>query len=386
MSNKRKILVLSNYFLPGYKGGGPIQSISNMIEYIGNMYDFYIITLDRDLGDSAQYPTVVPNTWIKFKNATVLYLPPFKSNLLFYIHFFSTNHFDLIYLQSVFNFSYSIIPLLALLFTYNKTPILICPRGELAEGALSLHSFKKKLYLFWFNSFYRNLLNIYFHSSTQDENECIHRVNKYASTFIALNFTSSSHLNPSDLKYPRSKEFRCVFYSRISPKKNLDYAISIIQKLKGKVSFDFYGSISDPVYYKYCLSLIHPSSTSCNINYCGEIIHDNFLTILSKYDLFFFPTKNENFGHVIHEALRSGVPVLTSDQTPWHELEFRNAGWEVPLNQPNLFVEKIEHFIMMTYEQRLQMRHAALQYGIDAGNNQKTIQDNVQMFNTLLSI
>ena len=47
---KKKILIFIDWFLPGYKAGGPIQSISNFVNHFGTVFDISIITSNKDLG------------------------------------------------------------------------------------------------------------------------------------------------------------------------------------------------------------------------------------------------------------------------------------------------------------------------------------------------
>ena len=60
MKNKLKktILCFVDYYLPGYKAGGPIQSIANLVENLGDEFEFYIICNDRDQLDRQPYANV----------------------------------------------------------------------------------------------------------------------------------------------------------------------------------------------------------------------------------------------------------------------------------------------------------------------------------------
>ncbi len=71
------------------------------------------------------------------------------------------------------------------------------------------------------------------------------------------------------------------------------------------------------------------------------------------------PTLNENFGHVIWESLAAGCPVLLSDQTPWRDLSSKGAGWDIPLNSPEIFVEQLQRVAQMTEEELNRYRQAA---------------------------
>jgi glycosyltransferase involved in cell wall biosynthesis len=57
---------------------------------------------------------------------------------------------------------------------------------------------------------------------------------------------------------------------------------------------------------------------------------------------------------VIIEGLAAGCPILTSDQTPWHELSVRKAGWDIPLRDSNQWRQTIQCCVEMdqnTFEQ-----------------------------------
>ena len=60
--------------------------------------------------------------------------------------------------------------------------------------------------------------------------------------------------------------------------------------------------------------------------YHGEIAPDFVAEVLAQQHVFIMPSKSENFGHAIAESLSVGKPVITSNNTPWNNLEQNNAG------------------------------------------------------------
>jgi glycosyltransferase involved in cell wall biosynthesis len=77
-------------------------------------------------------------------------------------------------------------------------------------------------------------------------------------------------------------------------------------------------------------------------HYRGSVKHDEVDDVFRAHDLFLFPTRGENFGHVILESMRAGTPVLIADTTPWRGLEALGVGWDLPLDDPGPFVAAIE--------------------------------------------
>lgn len=55
--SKVTVLTFARYYLPGFKAGGPIRTLSNMVEALGDEFDFRIVCSDRDFMDRAAYPT-----------------------------------------------------------------------------------------------------------------------------------------------------------------------------------------------------------------------------------------------------------------------------------------------------------------------------------------
>jgi glycosyltransferase involved in cell wall biosynthesis len=59
----------------------------------------------------------------------------------------------------------------------------------------------------------------------------------------------------------------------------------------------------------------------------GPVYGNEKFAIYSDADLFVLPTRNENFGNVVAEALASAVPVISTKGAPWSALELERCGW-----------------------------------------------------------
>ncbi len=64
MSNDKKtILIFIDWFLPGYKAGGPIQSCAHLIEHLSDTFNFLVVTRDIDYSENKPYTTIKSNEW-----------------------------------------------------------------------------------------------------------------------------------------------------------------------------------------------------------------------------------------------------------------------------------------------------------------------------------
>ena len=414
---KPVILTFARYYLPGYRAGGPIQTIANAVEQLGDEFDFRIITTDRDIGDSVGYPNVLTNTWVKVGNANVYYMTPGESSFRQFAQLMNETPHDVQYLNSFFDPSFTIKPLLVhWMGLATRKPLVIAPRGELSHGALALKRWKKRLYLAVFNQL--NTINYitWQASSEREAADILRALNKGKSNTqknyvkIAPDFVQALpvnamgpdfrlHLAPNlpgrndslataEMRLPRlvGQTLRVCFLSRIAPMKNLDYALRVLAQVREPVRFSIYGPQEDSSYWLECLQLISALPSNITVEVLGSVAHQNVMSILAKYDLFFLPTRGENFGHVIHEALRAGTPALISDQTPWRDLEEYAVGWSLPLAIPSSFVRVIEEVACWDDDKARAATERALAYANKVSSCPNVRKANIEIFKNSIAI
>src|SRR6266478_3334288 len=70
---KPKITILTDWYLPGTRAGGPVRSLSAMIELLKDHYDFYVITRHTDLGSKEPYHDVEADKLIESEGVHYFY-------------------------------------------------------------------------------------------------------------------------------------------------------------------------------------------------------------------------------------------------------------------------------------------------------------------------
>lgn len=336
--SKKKIFIPLLYYLPGEEAGGPVQTIKNFVEKTSKKFSFYIIALNHDINDNTPY-NYVTDTWIDNGDYYILYRE--KHTIKSTYRLIKEINPDFIYLNSFFSYlSIYIVHLSKIGLINNK--IILAPRGEFSEGALSQGLMKKRLY-FKYSKLFGVYKNIDFQASSKLE---FNDIKKQFCTRIkiAMDIPDTTVIDKrlKNLHLDDKSTLDIVFLSRISPMKNLDYALKVLKNVNNKIKFDIYGPIEDNLYFKKCKDINMPDNVT--VNYLGTLENNKVKKTLSEYDLFFLPTKGENFGHVIIEALLSGTPILISDRTQWNNLSDFGVGFNVPLENKDKYIEIIENF------------------------------------------
>ena len=283
------ICVLMRYYLPGYKSGGPVRSVANLIEVLGDEFDFRVICLDRDHTENMPYESAVAGTWQQVGKANVFYMDTRAVRRRVLLQLIRTLQPDLVYLNSFFDPVFTA-PVLWMrrMGWMGHVPLLLAPRGEFSPGALMFKQPKKQLYLRAVGWAGISRM-VRWHASTTGERNDVVRVLEVspAAVHVAVDLTKLPALNL--VKRETAPHFvpRIVFISRVSPKKNLIFALRVINRLRTSVSFDIWGPHEDRVYWTQCEALMRQAPPHVAITYRGVVEHSRVfdVTIQSLADI-----------------------------------------------------------------------------------------------------
>jgi glycosyltransferase involved in cell wall biosynthesis len=375
-----RVLILVEYYLPGYNAGGPIRTVSNLVENLGDRVDFAIVTKNRDLGARSAYPSTTTGVWHAVGKAQVLYLP--HVSIRRWVQLLDLTPHDILYLNSAFSPAFTLRPLLvARYLCRSPKPVVIAPRGEYSVAALSLRSTKKRIFLR-----IAKRLNLFggviWQASSEFEVADIRRVvGPQARIEIAENMPTPQAGSATDDPFAKEAgQLRLVFLSRIARVKNLDGALRILASIDRPLVFNIYGPLEDRGYWDRCQQLIRELPEHIQVEYHGPLPNEAVASVLREHHLLFLPTHGENYGHVIAEALAAGCPVLISDNTPWTGLEEKGVGWEIPLSDVAGFQVVLRSLADMTHEAFARLSRRAQAYGRQLVRSPVVLKQNEDIF------
>ena len=115
-------------------------------------------------------------------------------------------------------------------------------------------------------------------------------------------------------KKTNPKSLRLVFLSRVMREKGIFDLLEAVKELNAKgynLCLDIYGNR----FISKVDKVLFDSYLNEQIRYLGQVEFDSVIDVLSKYDLFVFPTRfiGEGTPGVIAESLIAGTPVLSSN-------------------------------------------------------------------------
>lgn len=306
------VAVLADYWRPGWRAGGPIVSLSRLVDRTD--CKTVVFTRNHDLGDPTPYPSITPNTWVASSSSRsmIAYLTRW-SGVRWAARQLREQDPVMIHINSLHSPTFGILPLIAAKFRLLRTRVLlITPHGELAASAQQHKRMKKSLA--------RPLLRllvparaIWHASSPQEARDVAHWLKREPALVIAP--------DPAPDPAPRASsgpdQPTVLFASRIHPIKGLDEAIRIMGSLHVQCRFVIAGEPENLEYWAKCQALLTGLPRHIEVVIRGSYSPDESQYLMDEASVLLLPTKGENFGQVIAEALSRGCAVAIPPTTPW---------------------------------------------------------------------
>ncbi len=226
--------------------------------------------------------------------------------------------------------------------------------------------------------------NIFQVTDEQEKYFAERQLGKSARICMAGNFPDT--LMPTGMPGKNPGELKLVSIGLISPMKNILLvlealiAVGSVQLAESSVGYTIYGPVKDENYWAKCMLLIKNMPSNMVINYHGAIEPSNIVNVLSQNHVFILPSKSENFGHAIYEALSAGRPVITSNNTPWNNLQLAKAGVNVSVDDTAELVKAIQFFAAMSQDELKVWSSSAANYASVAVDLNKIKQQYKTLF------
>lgn len=383
-----RILTLLDHYLPGSKYGGISRSISNLADELGDRFEFWIVTRDRDWGESRPYADVPQNAWTQVGKAKVYYATNDSVTLSglrrLLKRFAAEVEPDAVFLNGMFE-RLTIKALALRRLGFNPgVPFILAPRGQLTPASLSLKARKKHLYLSLTRAagLYRGLV---WQAASPLEQEGVER---FAGAGCRVHVAPNIPARPgaaADCPRKAEGEARFVFLSRLTPVKNLHFLLNLLPTLEGSVALDIYGHVDDESYWQQCQSLMARMPGHVKVTYRGPLAQEDVIGTISRYQFFVLPTLGENYGHTIVEALLAGRPVVIGDETPWRGLEAKGAGWDIALDEPGRWGQVLQGCVGMNGETYRGLVASTVEFARAWAASSGAGEQNVALFRNALS-
>lgn len=247
-------------------------------------------------------------------------------------------HFDLIHFQMIW------IPIYhyaAQICRKHHIPYMITPRGTLEPWCYNDKNIAKRIKK-------KVAMAVYQFNDIQKASAILATAKMEADNLRKIGFTNpisvvANGIDVSEYKCrteddKTSVKKQILFLSRVHPKKGIEYLIDAWQTLHAKFQ-DWNVVIAgngEESYIQQLNGLITQKGLQNCVTIVPPVFGEEKHKLYCESSLFVLPTHSENFGMVIAEAMSCGVPVITTNGTPWQELNELDLGWCIDLSLENL--------------------------------------------------
>ena len=200
-----------------------------------------------------------------------------------------------------------------------KKKVIVHPMGFYEQWSLNQKKIKKKLAWHLYQRKFLRQAHLV-HCASQKEEYSLKKLDTKIKTIVLPFGINKKNINKN---FSKKIKNRCIFFSRLHKQKGLDILIKAWTEINNpnwKLDICGFGN------QKYYNNIIKDKKS--NIKFLQPVSNISKKNkLFDKYDFLVLPSTSENFGFVILESLGRGLPVLTTNETPWIDIQNKNGGW-----------------------------------------------------------
>lgn len=353
----KTILIFTDWYHPGFRAGGPVQSVYNLASMLSRHFDVRVVTRNTDMNSTAPYPGIEPNAWVKIaENHSVQYLDAEHSTRKYIRSLVKANKENIMLINGLFSFKFSLLPTWYAV-SLGARHCFIAVRGMLHNSALSVKPVKKQVFLAFARGY-----GLYRHATllATGEKEVAEIKQSLGNVRVqqAPNIPLLPMENFDDRRPFRDEQgrLRLLFLGRIAQEKNPIGLLRALKLVDEPCVATFCGTSVDEEYVARFEREKKELPRHIESIHILEMPHEEIGKLLDASDVMVLPSLGENFGHAIFESFVHAVPVIIGNNTQWTGIKELKAGFEVEPENAQQVAGAIKFFAGISKDEYLEWR------------------------------
>jgi glycosyltransferase involved in cell wall biosynthesis len=231
-----------------------------------------------------------------------------------------------------------------LLHRHHGTPYVVAPHGSLERWALHRSKWKKAIALAAYERAHLGLAGC-LHATSESEVQDFRNLGLRNPIALIPNGVSDHWLSSEGQaarfrgQYSIPENRRILLYlSRITPKKNLLGLVRAIHMIRSELSdwLLIVAGTDEFSHQSQVERLVDQSRLRSHVRFVGPLFDQPKRDAFAAADLFVLPSYSEGSPIVVLDSLAAGVPVITTQATPWQDLVTHACGWWTAVSEEAL--------------------------------------------------
>jgi glycosyltransferase involved in cell wall biosynthesis len=205
---------------------------------------------------------------------------------------------------------------------------LISPHGMLDEWCIKSKPFKKIVAYYLYQKAILKSADLVVCSSALEQNKVAIKLRSTKCCCVHNSIDVKAIVDFS-LRNPilKSGKKKLLFISRYHPVKGIEILIAAWNKIRPTEWKLILHGAGETEYVESLAMEIKSRGLVSSVELNGPIYGSDKLRVIQGASVMVLPSYSENFGIVVIESLVAGVPVITTDATPWKDIEKNGCGW-----------------------------------------------------------